>query len=65
MAAVVTGSKTCTQNVSPNITASVLTSIMATAPEDLTIAQLHLLYDASRKLQGGSEPGATLGQVFI
>jgi hypothetical protein len=65
MAATVGGSKTCTQNVRPNITASVLTSLMALAPEALTVAQLHLLYDASRRVAAGPNPGATLSQVFI
>jgi hypothetical protein len=65
MAATVSGSKTCTQSISPNITASVLTSLMGTAPENLTVAQLHVLYDASRKVAAGSNPSATLNQVFV
>jgi hypothetical protein len=64
MAAVVTGSKTVTVDVAPTVTAAVLTALMATAPENLTVGQLHLLYHASAKVPGGSNLAAALGAIF-
>jgi hypothetical protein len=64
MAAQVTGSKTVTQNVSPAATAAVLTAMLATPIEDLTIAQLRLLEDAVRKIPGGNAPGNTIGGLL-
>ena len=46
MAAQVTGSKTVTRDVSPNATAAVLTAVLATPVENLTVAQLQMLENA-------------------
>ena len=64
MAAQVTGSKTVTRDVSPNATAAVLTATLATAVENLTVAQLQMLEDAVRKVPGGHAPGITIGSLL-
>ena len=64
MAVQVTGSKTVTRDVSPNATAAVLTALLATPVENLTIAQLQLLEGSVRKLPGGHAPGITIGTLL-
>lgn len=64
MAATVSGSKTVTTSVSPQFTATVLTGLLAVAPEDLTIAQLKTLLDATKRTPLGSNPAATVGQCL-
>ena len=63
MAAEVTGSKTLTSSPTPHLTAAHLTDLFATAPENLTIANLHQLLDAvSRGVM--NDPSKTLGQLL-
>jgi hypothetical protein len=64
MAATVTGSKTVTRDVSPAATAAVLTALLATPIESLTVKQFELLEDALRKISQGHAPGATIGSLF-
>jgi hypothetical protein len=64
MAAQVTGSKTVTHDVSPSTSATLLTSILATPIENLTIAQLETLTQALRKVPGGHAPGVTVGSLL-
>ena len=64
MAVQVTGSKTVTRDVSPNATAVVLTAVLATPVENLTIAQLQMLEDVVRKVPGGHAPGITIGNLL-
>jgi hypothetical protein len=64
MAATVSGSKTVNTDVSPQLTASTLTTVFATAPENLTVAQLRSLLDATARVFNGSVPTATLGSLF-
>ncbi|MBV9772099.1 MAG: hypothetical protein JOZ32_21180 [Bryobacterales bacterium] len=64
MAATVTGSKTVTYNLAPHLSASTLTHLLATAPENLTVFQVKELLDAIERTPGGSNPGATLGSIF-
>jgi hypothetical protein len=64
LAAQVTGSKTVTKDVSPNATAKVLTTLLATPIEDLTIKQFQMLSDVLRKLPGGDAPGNILGSLL-
>jgi hypothetical protein len=64
MAAVVTGSKTITLNAYPGLTASTLTTIMATPVEQLTVAQLGQLKDAISRIPGGGNPSATIGSLL-
>jgi len=62
MAAIVTGSKTVTVDKSPILTASLLTALFATAPENMTVAQVGQLIDAANRIP--APPTSTLGQLF-
>lgn len=64
MAATVSNSKTVTTNVSPALTASTLTGLLAIAPENLTLAQLKTILDATKRGPHGSNPNATVGQCL-
>jgi hypothetical protein len=64
MAAVVTGSKTVSLDSHPTLTASTLTTILATAPEDLTVAQLGQLQDALKRVPFGGTPSKTVGELL-
>lgn len=64
MAAQVTGSKTVTKDVSPNATAAVLTAMLATPIENLTILQFQMLADVLRKVPGGDAPGKSIGSLL-
>ena len=64
MAIVITGTKTVTKAIAPHLSAATLTTLLATAPENLTIAQLEQLHDAAKRTKGGSNPAATLGSIF-
>ena len=64
MAAQVTGSKTVTHDVSPNATATVLTTLLATPIENLTVSQFELLNEVLRKVPGGHAPGGTIGSLL-
>jgi hypothetical protein len=64
MAIVLTGTKTVTQGLSPALTAAVLTALLATPIEQLTVAQLKQLNDATKRIKGGHAPGAALGTLF-
>lgn len=64
MAATVSGSKTVTQNAYPSLTAATLTTLLATAPENLTRVQLGLLFDAMNRVPGGGAPDTRVGDVL-
>lgn len=49
MAASVSGSKTCSTTVAPHLTGSALTTLMATAPENMTIKQLWQILEACQR----------------
>ncbi len=55
MAASVSGSKTCSTTLSPSLTASTLTTLLAIAPENMTLKQVHQLNDALLRVKGGGE----------
>jgi hypothetical protein len=61
MPATVSGSKTVTTSVSPALTAATLTTLLAIAPENLTLAQLGQLRDACNRGPAGSNPAALVG----
>lgn len=64
MAAVVTGSKTVTVDVSPQLTAATLTALLAIAPELWTVAQFHQLRDALDHVEGGRAAGNVVGALL-
>jgi hypothetical protein len=43
----------------------VLTAMLATPIEDLTVAQFQLLADALRKIPGGDAPKTTIGTLLV
>jgi hypothetical protein len=63
--ATVSGSKTVTTSVSPALTANLLTGLMATPVEQLTIAQLDQLKDATKRIVGGGNPAAVIGALLV
>jgi hypothetical protein len=64
LAVQVTGSKTATRDLSPNATAAVLTALLATPVENLTVSQLQMLENVVRKVPGGHAPGITIGTLL-
>ena len=63
MAAAVTGSKTVTQ-AAASLSAAHLTTLLATAVENLTVLNLHELDAALRAQSHGGEPTATIGSLL-
>jgi hypothetical protein len=64
MAASVSGSKTVTTNISPALTAGTLTTILATAPENMTVAQLDQLRDALKRVPFGHTASSVIGALL-
>ena len=64
MAASVSGSKTCTATIAPHLTGAVLTTLLATAVENMTVAQLDQIHDALSRLPGGRNAAATIGSLL-
>lgn len=62
--ATVSNSKTVSTSVSPALTASVLTALMAIPVEQLTIAQLRQLTDAVKCVPGGGAPSSVIGALL-
>lgn len=67
MAASVSGSKTCNTSVAPHLSASVLTSLLATAPENMTLTQFYTLAEALEHVAKGGEhnnSGTKIGDLL-
>ena len=64
MPATTSGAKTCLVSVSPALTGTVLTSLLAIAVENLTVAQLNQIHDAINRVSGGGASGATIGSLL-
>jgi len=64
MAVTLTGTKTVTVSVAPHLTASVLTTLLATPVENLTVAQLDRLRDAVNRVSQGAAPSSTVGSLL-
>jgi hypothetical protein len=64
MAATVSGSKTVTQTLSPNLTHTQLSALLAIAPENYTVAQWKTIWDAISRVPGGGAPGNTIGSLL-
>ena len=65
MAASVSGSKTVTQAAAPHLSASVLTTLLATAIENLTVAQFNQIGDSLKRIPKGHQPNLTLGTILV
>lgn len=64
MAATTSGTKTVTHTLAPHLTATTLTTILATALENLTVKQLDLLTDALTRVADGENPTRTIGSLL-
>lgn len=64
MAATVSGSKTCTQALAPHLSATYLTTLLATPIENLTVAQLRDLTDALKRVSGGEASTSVVGTLL-
>lgn len=64
MAATTSGTKTVTRTVAPHLTATILTTLLATPIENLTVAQFDQLRDTLKRIGGGRTPGATIGSLL-
>lgn len=65
MAATTSGTKTVTHTLAPHLTASILTTLLATPIESLTVGQLKELRDALRRVDDGENPARTIGSLLI
>jgi hypothetical protein len=61
----VSGGKTVTTDLAPHLTATLLSTLMQTAPENLTVAELNQLGDAIARVKGGHTPDTTLGSLLV
>jgi hypothetical protein len=64
MPASVSGAKTVTNALAPHLSATVLTNLLAIAPENMTVAQMEQLNDAIRRVPKGKEPASTIGSIL-
>jgi hypothetical protein len=65
MAATTAGTKTVTHTLAPHLTASLLTTLLATPIETLTIAQFDEIADALKRIPDGENPVRTIGSLLI
>lgn len=64
MAASTSGTKTVTQSVAPHLSASLLTTLLGTPIESLTVAQFHQLADALARVAKGGMESASIGSLL-
>lgn len=64
MAASLSGTKTCSITIAPHLTGTVLTALMAVAPEDQTVAQHNQITDALDRVTSGHDPTKTISQLL-
>ena len=64
MAASVSGAKTVTVSVAPHLSASALTTLLAIAVENMTVAQFYQVADALNRVSAGHEPTKTIGSLL-
>jgi hypothetical protein len=65
MAATTAGTKTVTHTLAPHLTAALLTTLLATPIETLTVGQFEELQDALKRIPDGENPVRTLGSLLI
>jgi len=65
MAATTSGTKTVTHALAPHLSAAVLTALLATPIENLTVAQLDELRDALSRVAKGEAPATTIGTLLV
>jgi hypothetical protein len=64
MAATTSGTKTVTHTIAPHLTAAILTTLLATPIDSLTVGQLDAIVDALRRIAGGDNPASTIGSLL-
>ena len=64
MAATTAGTKTVINALAPHLSAAVLTTILATPIELLTVAQFKLIRDALKRVQDGGNPARVIGSLL-
>lgn len=64
MAATTSGTKTVTHSLAPHLTATMLTTILATPLENLTVWQLSEICDALKRIPDGETLGRTVGSLL-
>jgi hypothetical protein len=64
MAATTSGTKTVTHSLAPHLSATMLTTILATPLENLTVGQLDQICDALTRLPDGETPARTIGSLL-
>jgi len=65
MPASTSGTKTCNNSVSPQLSASALTALLAIPIENLTVAQFRQIADALSRVAGGVAPTSTVGSLLV
>jgi len=64
MAATTSGTKTVTHSLAPHLSAAMLTTLLATPIESLTVGQLDELVDALSRVPKGEAPATTIGSLL-
>jgi hypothetical protein len=64
MAATTAGTKTVTHTIAPHLTAAILTTLLATPIENLTVGQLALICDSLTRMPDGETPTRTIGSLL-
>ena len=65
MAVSLTGTKTVTRALAPHLSAEVLTELLATPLEGLTVQQLEQVNDAVSRAPGSHDPKRTIGSLLV
>jgi hypothetical protein len=64
MSATVSGSKTVSTDINPAHTGAALTTILAVAPENMTVKQFQFIADCLACRAGGEDPSTVIGSLF-
>lgn len=65
MSASTSGTKTVTNGVTPQLTASALTALLAIPVESLTVHQLRQINDAVSRVPGGGQGSLLIGALLV
>ena len=64
MAATTSGTKTVTHSLAPHLSAAMLTTLLATPIENLTVGQLIQIIDAVKRIPDGKNLGRLIGSLL-
>ncbi len=65
MAATTSGTKTVANSLAPHLPAALLTTLLATPLENLTIWQLNQIHDALKRIPDGKNLVCTIGSLLV